>query len=146
MSQLAFIAELLHDAPHAVLMGDFNCTRDRPEMSLLYQRTRLQPPQHDVLTFPSWRPQRAIDHILMTDTLDCHGVRAMPAALSDHLALSIELDVPRARACVEACPAKENGRRFASPPVRVAGTGCDQNLVCTHVPEAATAGRRCDAS
>jgi len=94
MAQLAFIAELLHDAPHAVLMGDFNCTRDRPEMSLLYQRTRLQPPQHDVLTFPSWRPQRAIDHILMTDTLDCHSVRAMPAALSDHLALSIELDVP----------------------------------------------------
>jgi endonuclease/exonuclease/phosphatase family metal-dependent hydrolase len=94
MAQLAFIAELLHDVPNAVLMGDFNCTRDRPEMSLLYQRTRLQPPQHDVLTFPSWRPQRAIDHILTTGTLQCHNVRAVPAAFSDHLALSIELDVP----------------------------------------------------
>ena len=93
-SQLAFIAELLHEVPHAVLMGDFNCTLDRPEMALLYRRTRLQPPRHDVLTFPSWRPQRAIDHILMTDTLACHDVRALPAALSDHLALSIALDVP----------------------------------------------------
>ena len=94
MSQLAFIAELLHGVPNAILMGDFNCTRDRPEMAMLYQRTRLQPPRHDVLTFPSWRPQRAIDHILTTDTLECHDVRALPAAFSDHLALSIELDVP----------------------------------------------------
>jgi len=94
MSQLAFIAELLQEHPHAVLMGDFNCTHDRPEMALLYQRTRLQPPTHAVSTFPSWRPQRAIDHILMTDAIACHSLHALPAALSDHLALSIELDVP----------------------------------------------------
>ena len=96
MSQLAFIAELLHGLPHAVLMGDFNCTHDRPEMAMLYQRTRLRPPSRDVFTFPSWRPQRAIDHILTTDALDCHAMDAFPAALSDHLALSIDLDVPEA--------------------------------------------------
>ena len=93
-SQLAFIAELLHPHPHAVLMGDFNCTFDQPEMHMLYQRTRLQPPAERVLTFPSWKPQRAIDHILMTDALSCHSMDAFPAALSDHLALSIELGVP----------------------------------------------------
>src|SRR5690606_9188186 len=43
-SQLSFIAELLADTPHAVLMGDFNCTVDRPEMATLFQQTRLQPP------------------------------------------------------------------------------------------------------
>jgi endonuclease/exonuclease/phosphatase family metal-dependent hydrolase len=94
MSQLAFIAELLHGHPHAVLMGDFNCTFDQPEMHMLYQRTRLQPPAERVLTFPSWKPQRAIDHILMTDAIACHSMDAFPAALSDHLALSIELEVP----------------------------------------------------
>jgi endonuclease/exonuclease/phosphatase family metal-dependent hydrolase len=94
MSQLAFIGELLHDHPHAVLMGDFNCTHDQPEMRMLYQRTRLQPPASAVLTFPSWKPQRAIDHILMTDAIACHSMDAFPAALSDHLALSIELTVP----------------------------------------------------
>jgi endonuclease/exonuclease/phosphatase family metal-dependent hydrolase len=94
MAQLAFIAELLHGHPHAVLMGDFNCTHDQPEMQSLYQRTQLQPPASSVLTFPSWRPQRAIDHILMTDTIECHRMDAFPAALSDHLALSIELSVP----------------------------------------------------
>jgi len=94
-SQLAFIAELLQGHPHAVLMGDFNCTPDRPEMELLYRRTHLQPPACVVPTFPSWNPQRAIDHILVTPGLGrCADHRALPAALSDHLALSIELDVP----------------------------------------------------
>ena len=95
LSQLAFIAELLHDHEHAVLMGDFNCTPDRPEMELLYKRTRLQPPACVVATFPSWKPVKAIDHILVTPGLgNCADHRALPAALSDHLALSIELDVP----------------------------------------------------
>jgi endonuclease/exonuclease/phosphatase family metal-dependent hydrolase len=95
-SQLAFIGELLQDHPNSVLMGDFNCTPEQPEMSVLFQRTRLQPPACTVHTFPSWRPQRAIDHILVGDGLVCGGMRAMPAAWSDHLALSIDLDVPEA--------------------------------------------------
>jgi endonuclease/exonuclease/phosphatase family metal-dependent hydrolase len=94
--QIDFIADLLHDRPNAVLMGDFNCPSDRPEMELLYQRTQLQPPGTAVPTFPSWRPQRAIDHILVTRALSCASVRAVPAAQSDHLALSVELDVPEA--------------------------------------------------
>lgn len=92
--QLAFIGELLSDHANAVLMGDFNCVPDRPEMELLYKRTRLQPPSVCVPTFPSWRPNRAIDHILVSSGLQLGSMRAMPAALSDHLALSIELDVP----------------------------------------------------
>src|SRR3546814_8212684 len=93
-SQVAFIAELLHGHRNAVLMGDFNCVADRPEMSLLYQRTDLQPPASCVPTFPSWRPNKAIDHILVSGPLVLQGMRALAAAASDHLALSIELDVP----------------------------------------------------
>ena len=93
-SQLAFIGELLADHRHAVLMGDFNCLADRPEMALLYQRTRLQPPGHAVPTFPAWRPQRAIDHILVTSDLGHGEMQAQTAAQSDHLALSLRLDVP----------------------------------------------------
>jgi endonuclease/exonuclease/phosphatase family metal-dependent hydrolase len=95
LSQLSFIAELLSEHDNAVLMGDFNCLPDSAEMQLLYRRTRLQPPDCVVPTFPAWAPQRAIDHILVTPGLGgCTGHRALPAAASDHLALSIELDVP----------------------------------------------------
>ncbi|WP_101926159.1 MULTISPECIES: endonuclease/exonuclease/phosphatase family protein [Luteimonas] len=95
-AQLSFIAELLQDHPHAVLMGDFNCTSDRPEMDVLYRSTNLQPPACAVHTFPSWRPQRAIDHILVTSNLKCANMQALPAAFSDHLALSTELEIPDA--------------------------------------------------
>jgi endonuclease/exonuclease/phosphatase family metal-dependent hydrolase len=93
-SQIAFIAELLHDHPHAILMGDFNCDPDRPEMQALYKHTRLQPPALCVPTFPSWRPQRAIDHILTTKDLHVANMEAFAAAYSDHLALAAEIDVP----------------------------------------------------
>jgi len=93
-SQLAFISELLHAAPHAVLMGDFNCAHDRPEMGILYRRTGLQPPEAEVRTFPSWKPRRGIDHILTTGALRTLSTRAVAAAYSDHLALSAELLVP----------------------------------------------------
>ena len=93
-SQISFIAELLHDHPHAILMGDFNCDPDRPEMQSLYKRTRLQPPQLCVPTFPSWQPRRAIDHILVTGDLQVANMSALAAAYSDHLALAAEIDVP----------------------------------------------------
>jgi endonuclease/exonuclease/phosphatase family metal-dependent hydrolase len=75
-------------------MGDFNCVPDVPEMDLLYSRTHLRPPSFCVPTFPSWRPQKAIDHILVTEHLLHENARAMPAAFSDHLALALDIDVP----------------------------------------------------
>ena len=95
-SQIDFIADILAGLPHAVLMGDFNCDPDQPEMQQLYRKTQLQPPDRCVLTFPSWRPQRAIDHMLVTPALALATMQALPAAQSDHLALSVELDVPEA--------------------------------------------------
>ena len=93
-AQVDFIAELLGDHAHAVLMGDFNCDPGQPEMQGLYRHTRLQPPAGCVPTFPSWKPQRAIDHVLVTPALRIDAMQALPAAQSDHLALSVELDVP----------------------------------------------------
>ncbi len=92
--QLDFIAELLSDRARAVLMGDFNCDPYRPEMRSLFANTRLQPPSECIPTFPSWHPQRAIDHMLVTPELSMTAMRALPAAQSDHLALSVDLDVP----------------------------------------------------
>lgn len=92
-AQLAFVAELLGDAKHAVLMGDFNTPHDAPEMQVLYRRTQLQPPACTHLTFPSWRPARCIDHILIGG-IECAGLRTVVAGRSDHLAIAIDLDVP----------------------------------------------------
>jgi len=93
-SQLAFIAELLGDERHAVLMGDFNCDPGSPEMQQLYRQTCLAPPSEVCPTFPSWAPRRALDHILVSERLMCEAPRALPAARSDHLAVALELTVP----------------------------------------------------
>ena len=94
--QLDFIADLLRDRPHVVLMGDFNCPHDSPELQVLFDRTRLARPSQPQPTFPSWRPQRAIDHILVSDGIGIERMWTLPAAFSDHLPLAAEIRVPLA--------------------------------------------------
>lgn len=95
MAQLSFIAELLSEHPNTILMGDFNCVADRPEMQALYRQTTLRPPERAVLSFPSWRPERAIDHILVSDGMRIGRTEAIPAAFSDHLAIGMDIAVPK---------------------------------------------------
>jgi len=94
--QLAFISELLGAHRHVILMGDLNTDPDSPEMRRLFRRTRLQPPSEAVLTFPSWRPRRAIDHILLSPELQLERQWALPDAFSDHLPLAAEIKLPMA--------------------------------------------------
>jgi endonuclease/exonuclease/phosphatase family metal-dependent hydrolase len=92
--QLGFIAELLDDQPHAVLMGDLNCGVESPELRSLFARTRLVPPHTLAPTFPSWRPRRAIDHILVSDKLELEKLWTLPQAFSDHLPIAATVRLP----------------------------------------------------
>ena len=94
--QLDFIAELLQGHSHAVLMGDLNCPPDSPELRRLFARTSLAPPVQPTPTFPSWRPQRAIDHILVTSEITVERMWTLPTAFSDHLPLAAQIRVPAA--------------------------------------------------
>ena len=89
--QLDFITELLADDGHAVLMGDLNCAWPGPELERLFARTRLQPPRDTLPTYPSWRPRRAIDHILASDGIEVLQRWTPPLAFSDHLPLAAEI-------------------------------------------------------
>jgi endonuclease/exonuclease/phosphatase family metal-dependent hydrolase len=95
MQQLGFLAELLQDEQRIVLMGDFNCDPSAPEMHALYRKTRLAPPALCIPTFPSWAPDRALDHVL-TAGFHVDDYRAVPAAGSDHLAVAVTLSDPLA--------------------------------------------------
>lgn len=93
-NQLAFIAGMLDDHPHAVLMGDFNCRADSPEMLELYRRTGLREPAEVLHTFPSWKPQHNIDHVLVTPSIEVRSASVLQHAYSDHLPLSVEIALP----------------------------------------------------
>ncbi|HEY8586359.1 MAG TPA: endonuclease/exonuclease/phosphatase family protein [Rhodanobacter sp.] len=92
--QLGLIAELLQDFKHAVLMGDLNTEPDSTEMQQLFAKSALQPPTQSTLTFPSWKPRRALDHILTSPAIQLEKTWALPQAFSDHLPLAAEIRLP----------------------------------------------------
>lgn len=94
MNQLAFVAEIINDYPHAVLMGDMNCAPQGQELAMLFRRTALREPLEELMTFPSWRPERSIDHILVTPSLKVEQCRVLSHALSDHLPIAMEITLP----------------------------------------------------
>lgn len=94
LRQIEYISERISGMRHVILMGDFNCKPDSKEMNLLFRRTRLHEPIEETLTFPSWRPQHNIDHILVTPEFKVHKVTALNHAYSDHLPILMELGLP----------------------------------------------------
>ncbi|MCW3147550.1 endonuclease/exonuclease/phosphatase family protein [Stutzerimonas stutzeri] len=93
--QLAYIRELIGGYRHQVLMGDMNThASDLLENSPL-RDLGLLAPQIEA-TFPSWRPQRCLDHILLSPSLALERVEVLPLPISDHLPVAMEIRLPDA--------------------------------------------------
>jgi endonuclease/exonuclease/phosphatase family metal-dependent hydrolase len=91
--QLAYIRELIGGYRHQVLMGDMNThANDLLEHSPL-RDLGLLAPQIEA-TFPSWRPQRCLDHILLSPTLTLERVQVLAQPISDHLPVAVEIRLP----------------------------------------------------
>jgi endonuclease/exonuclease/phosphatase family metal-dependent hydrolase len=75
-------------------MGDMNCQSQSEEMELLLNKTLMTEPLHGLNTFPSWRPKRNIDHILVTPTVEVERAEVLDYPLSDHLPVSMEVVLP----------------------------------------------------
>jgi endonuclease/exonuclease/phosphatase family metal-dependent hydrolase len=94
MRQLGFIGEIASSHRHLILMGDLNCLSDSPELGMLIERAGLREPTHELHTFPSWRPIRNIDHILVSPSIQVDDVSVLNYPLSDHLPISMEISLP----------------------------------------------------
>jgi endonuclease/exonuclease/phosphatase family metal-dependent hydrolase len=96
MRQLGFIAELIGQHPNVVLMGDLNTPSTSAELKMLYERTALEPPHESPATFPSWRPTRAIDHILVSRSIEVEKRWELSHPVSDHLPVAATIRLPAA--------------------------------------------------
>ncbi|VAX00363.1 Endonuclease/exonuclease/phosphatase family protein [hydrothermal vent metagenome] len=94
LNQLSYIAERVNDYKHAVVMGDMNCRPSSHEMCMLFKNTSLHEPLEENLTFPSWKPQHNIDHILVTSELKVTNVQVDTQRFSDHLPISLKINLP----------------------------------------------------
>lgn len=91
--QLAYIREMLGDYRHRVLMGDMNThANDLLEHSPL-RDLGLWAPQV-AATFPSWQPQRCLDHILLSPELTLERCEVLPLPISDHLPVAVQIRLP----------------------------------------------------
>ena len=92
--QLDFVAELISDAAHAVVMGDFNAKHGAPEMKRFFERTHLVEPVERLNTWPAWKPLHSFDHILTTPDLGIERMRVLDEGASDHLPICVEMRIP----------------------------------------------------
>lgn len=96
LRQVECIAEIISDYRHVIVMGDMNCCSESREIDWLVKRTALREPAHDLPTFPSWRPSRNLDQILVSPSLTVERVEALNYPFSDHLPIVMEVALPMA--------------------------------------------------
>ena len=94
LRQIGFLAERVADYRHVILMGDFNCDSDSPEMAVLVETARLREPASGLHTFPSWQPSRQLDHILVSSSIGVEQVEVLDYAFSDHLPIAMAVRLP----------------------------------------------------
>lgn len=95
LMQMDYLVDIVNSFPHAIVMGDMNCRHDSREMQHLITHTRLHEPIEGVHTFPSWRPQHNIDHILASSELSIDKFKELEHFGSDHLPLMMEVRLPK---------------------------------------------------
>jgi len=94
LNQLSFIADHVNEYKYSVVMGDMNCRPCSHEMSMLFNKTNLHEPMENKHTFPSWKPQHNIDHILVSSELKVSNVYVNTQQFSDHLPISLKITLP----------------------------------------------------
>lgn len=92
--QMAYISDLVKEYSQLVVMGDFNCGTQAHELQHLVKNTHLRLPTEDQHTFPSWRPKRKYDHILVSESLGMSAAEVLSATHSDHLPISVIIELP----------------------------------------------------
>ncbi|MEW6332530.1 MAG: endonuclease/exonuclease/phosphatase family protein [Pseudomonadota bacterium] len=92
--QLECIADVIGSYRHAIVMGDMNCGTDSREIDWLVRHTVLREPPHHLPTFPSWRPSRNLDQILVSSSLKVERIEALNYPFSDHLPIVMDVALP----------------------------------------------------
>lgn len=94
VKQLDYIHEQVGDREHLVVMGDLNAGSDSRELKRFMEHTGMRQASCNKATFPSWRPVKRLDHVLVSPSLTVLSARVVDYALSDHLPISVELMLP----------------------------------------------------
>lgn len=92
--QLGFVSELISKYRHVVLMGDMNNHAEELLTRTPLKETDLVPLPDTAHSFPSWRPEKALDHILVSPSLQVNRSEVVSYPMSDHLPIAMDIALP----------------------------------------------------
>ena len=92
--QLGYLREQLQPYQHIVLMGDMNTQAHQLLNQTPLSSMAIHSVQQELPTFPSWKPTKALDHILLSDTLNTRHMEVLNIQISDHLPIAMYIDLP----------------------------------------------------
>lgn len=93
--QLGYIQELISDYRHVVLMGDMNTHAEHLLGNTPLKKSNLIPLPASAHSFPSWRPEKALDHILVSPSLEIRESGVVSYPMSDHLPIAMDIALPK---------------------------------------------------
>ena len=93
--QLRFVRDLVDDYRHVILMGDMNTHAEKILHESPLKGAGLVTLPGVSHTFPSWRPEKALDHILVSRSLLVKRAGVVTFPVSDHLPIELEVQLPK---------------------------------------------------
>ncbi|NOZ10054.1 MAG: EEP domain-containing protein [Gammaproteobacteria bacterium] len=93
LRQIDYIGELVREYDNVILMGDLNCRAEGSDMKRLLKFSGLTAPARGLRTYPSWRPQRSIDHILVSPSITVNEAKVLSIPFSDHLPIVMDVSL-----------------------------------------------------
>lgn len=94
--QLTYLLELMANYRHVIIMGDMNTETEHLLLESPLQHGNFHRLEKEYATYPSWRPERAIDHILVSRSMTINRIEVLDFPFSDHLPMAVEVTLPAA--------------------------------------------------
>lgn len=105
--QIDFLIELVSESAaitrNLVVLGDFNCEADNVHLLRLCKSCNLVQSVDKHATYPSWRPMRQIDHVLVSKRVPITSAKVLDHRYSDHRPVLVNLDLKRRDSVVVPC-------------------------------------------
>lgn len=91
--QLSYVRDLIGTEQHAIVMGDLNSHLGELLFTSPLRDTALAPAEKVAPTYPSWRPEVALDHVLVTPGLELKDYEVLDVTLSDHRPIAVTVQI-----------------------------------------------------
>ncbi|MCZ6886873.1 MAG: endonuclease/exonuclease/phosphatase family protein [Gammaproteobacteria bacterium] len=90
--QLCYVRDLIEGHKNVIVMGDMNSHLSKLLHSSPLAQSELRPADRVEPTYPSWRPAVALDHVLVSRSLEISNYEVLPCRLSDHLPIAVTVE------------------------------------------------------